>query len=480
MYVTIEGLESHGTGKALTYLTVDGTSYFSTSAVGKATVTGAFAQSANVTMSAFDSMSSDYPYSEVIVGMNGFTTSSGQDLLSHETAIAVASQLGFGSKVTILSGTLSQSSAVMPSFDSLSSDYIYNEVDVDLPPFEIFGGQYLQLDGVAFLSVPSRILEGVGSVSLEANGANLLVPSRSALGFTGAVTVPELTTPALSLEAEGSVANIGRAEIFVPKIILEAFVNPGSAGRGIVIHRGKLTLTGYSGAVVPTSFRVPKRSMLGEATVVNLGVAELLVPRRTIVGYVDVEEVNYGELVVPPVAMLSGIFDNVWGRYSIQAHGYQEFEESLDAFVMNTANNGLTKYERYGFTNIITADNKNYGVTDTGVYLIGGDSDAAGQIAATFTMYPVNYETLSTKNVTWAYIAARSSDQFIVESYADEVKRSGKTTMSHGRTDLYNWRVQFGRGVKACNWGFTISNRKGGDFQIQSFNSEPFEHKRKV
>lgn len=479
-FVTIDGLSSHGEGALLSYLTIDGTSYLSTVSEGTSEVKGAFAQSVIGDMVPFISRSSDYAYNDISVSMQPFNSILGQDLLSNETALAVSTQLGFGAEVRVLSGTLIQGNVSMKSFDAIGSDYLYAEVDAFMVPMETLGGQYIQVDSSAFLIAPVRYIEASGSVSSSANGAVLIAPAVGLLAFTGAVTEFPLEVPPISMNAEGSVANIGRVEIQVPKLTVEAFLNPGVAGSGTLIYRGIPKIDAYSGALTPIDLRVPPRSIVAEATVVEIGEANLLVPRRYIDAQAIVKELNVGILPVPEADMLSGIFNESWGRYSVQAHGFQALVESLDAFVMNTTNNALSKYDVYGFNNIVRVKYKNYGVTDTGIYLLEGDLDLDKPIEAEFSMHPTNYDTLQTKNIAWAYISARSEDQFVVEAEADEREYSGKVTMSHGRKNLYNWRVQFGKGVKACNWGFTIRNKDGGDFQIQSFDSEPFEHKRKV
>ncbi|RLA04843.1 MAG: hypothetical protein DRQ47_02675 [Gammaproteobacteria bacterium] len=148
---------------------------------------------------------------------------------------------------------------------------------------------------------------------------------------------------------------------------------------------------------------------------------------------------------------------------------------------MNTVTNSLSKYEDYPFTDIITVSGVNYGVTDTTLYNLGGDTDSIDTpIQAEFTIHSTDFESLQTKNVPYAYIGARSEGQFEINTLADERTFSTMTTMSHGRTDLFNWRAKFGRGVKAVNWGFSISNVDGNDFQIQTFSSDALQHNRKI
>lgn len=469
-----------GSGKLFPQLMVDVVYVNAITMAGSSSLSARASQGMNVTLEPFNSRGSDYNHVSSYASLLSLNTVAGQDILTVDSAIISTSMYGFSAVATMISGAVGTSDADLLPLNSIGSDYIYNEVSASLKSFITLAGQYPVYDAVGLLNTPPISLEGIGT-SYPANSALLSIPKFSITAYTGAVMRTELSL--LSLDATGTVDNIGRAEINVPSLSLTIYATSGKVGKGYLFYRNAIALVGYGGAT--SNLKSPTFTLSGSGLTGSIAQSNIVVPDFSITGNIILEEFGSAEILVPSFSAISGIGNISYGHYIITASSFGITTLVNDAFIMNISNKAVTQYTDYPFNSIITAEGLNYGVTDTGLYLLDGDTDDITGvnplgISASFEMHPTNYDSIQTKNIAYCYIQSRSEGQFTVNAVADEVVKPLSESVSHGRDSLYNWRVQLGRGVKAINWGFTVSNIAGADFQIQGFKSEPLAHKRKI
>jgi len=442
---------------------------------GKSTVcTGNFNRS-SVSFNPLITNASEYVNNRSITEFEPFTSSAGIDLRDLAYNKAKVSFRRFYSNGYIVSQQLLQGASSFEPFISFGADFNAARSITTMEPLTARGGWFETADGKALLKVPRHILSAHG-YSEKLNEAYLGVPKFSINAQSGAQI--RFNTPQLTLDMQWTTDIVARAKINVPKITVTGELYVGGAGRAY-IDVPNLSLSANCGAVA-LDLKVPKLTLEGVGKLGTVLNSQIIVPQHSLYGEVNVGDVGNAELIVPPVSMLSGILRVDWGSYSIKAHGYMETVEVSEAYVMNTTNNAITKYDNYPFNNIITSNDNAYGVLDTGLYLLDGDLDEAAIINAEFELHPTNYDTLQTKNVPYVYVSARSEDSFMVGTRPDERVIDYEPSNSHGINNLFNWRAQLARGVKAINWGYTIKNINGSDFQIQSLKSMPAIHKRRL
>lgn len=422
----------------------------------------------NVKLEPLDALASDYAYTESDTSLEPLDTHAESGLLTPQYASSNGLLVPIYGAGTMSSTLLMQVDGTLEPLDSLAADRPYAEVDESLAPITGIGGEAIVLDGIAYIYVPSFSITAEGTTG-DPNSAYIDVPSLSVIGYTGAVLDEEVSL--LSVVASGSVANMGRAEIAVPRMTIDAFGYVGSAGRAYVLYSQYLSVEAYGGATA-LELQVPKFSIDAAGLVGGIARAEIAVPKLTVVAEATMEDYGSAIIDVPGFISLAGFANIDVPGFSIVGHGYQEVVEADAAFVMNTENLALTEYNNYAFDNILCLGDTYYGVRADGLYELTGDTDITDAVAATFETVPSDYGDIQVKNIPVAYVTARSESKFTVQSVHDEKLSAGELTETVNDKSPYNWRVKLSRGTKAVHWGFVFDNVEGSDFQIQSFTSD--------
>lgn len=368
------------------------------------------------------------------------------------------------------------SNVTFPVFETLSADFIDGESHASFGPISTEIEAYTVITANADITTPENFITAHADVSLNGNYADIETPEITLEGLGGANG--SLTAVGFSLAGTLTVQNIGRAELRVPIITIDTLSTTGGIGKAELELKNYSSIVAYAGANGVLS--TPEIGLGATGTTTGIGSAELTVPKVSVSGLLSIGDFANAELTVPDVAMLWGVFDNNTPTFTLEARSLPDLVVSNNAYVMNTKNNGITKYEDYPFDNVLRVGSTSYGILGNLVYLIGGDLDIAAQIDANLETHPSDYKDLRIKNVPYIYIAARTQGSFQAGTVADEIYRDGAILTSHNRTGVYNYRAKFGRGVKATHWGFTIRNIDGADFQIQSIGPLTAVHGRKI
>lgn len=379
------------------------------------------------------------------------------------------------SEINVLYGNAISCDNAFEPLDSLSSEGVYGEVEASFAGFRTNSFSVPDYDAVMLGYVPSFSVSGSITVNpLSGLVADVPVPTLTANGGGYA----ELVQPKATLTATGTTNPVGRATLESSKFSITSYAYSGTLSRAFLTYNKYATLTAYSGGVA--------KLKSSQYTVTSSGVIDTVISGTMAVSDISltasatVEDFATAYLEVPSVSFIWGNFSESTSPFSLTAEGSVVIQESSEAFAYNTMHNAVTYYTNYGFDNIITVNGVNYGVKSDGLYSLGGDLDISTAIDAEFELHPTNYGTVQTKNVGYLYISSRSSGDFVVDSIADEISYTNYGTIGRGAGDVFNWRARLGKGVKAVNWGFKVKNINGADFQIQSVDALPLEHKRKV
>ncbi|MFA5976498.1 MAG: hypothetical protein WC859_10105 [Elusimicrobiota bacterium] len=151
--------------------------------------------------------------------------------------------------------------------------------------------------------------------------------------------------------------------------------------------------------------------------------------------------------------------------------GVQFVQDFWDGWAFNLNTGAPSFYEGFKFNSFARVGSNYYGCSDTGIYLLGGDLDAAAEIDATVT---TGYSDLSTekfdggqiKHVTTAYLDARSVSPMTITCRTEGQEYT--YTFDTDRINMASARAEIGKGLKGTLWQFELKNVAGADFEATS------------
>jgi len=152
--------------------------------------------------------------------------------------------------------------------------------------------------------------------------------------------------------------------------------------------------------------------------------------------------------------------------------------DSEQVWVMNIETGAMVQYEQYGFNSYFDIAGHYYGVADDGVYLLEGDTDN-GDLIEAFIELPMSVlGSMKQKSMSSAYAAVASDDVVILKVMVDGTEYTYEARSSS--TVLKTHRIDIGRGLKGNEWKFTLMNKEGSDFELQSLEFMPVATGRRI
>lgn len=135
--------------------------------------------------------------------------------------------------------------------------------------------------------------------------------------------------------------------------------------------------------------------------------------------------------------------------------------------VMNALHHGVTEYENFPFESLEEFEGRYYGLTGSGWYILGGDTDDGAEIAASFATGDMNYNNGEEMRLLDAKLTARSAEQVkLTVAYDDE---TGYDYYEGGDPSGEVKSIRFvpGKGAKGRAVRLTIENTNGGSLEAK-------------
>lgn len=359
--------------------------------------------------------------------------------------------------------SLDPSESTFAPLGGLGSEGSYAAADLTLAPLDGLAiDDTVELDGGTF-DQPSGELIAFGS---EYRGiANLTQPSIGELtGYTGGSLIHIAPRHKVTLDATFPI--IGRATLTQPRSLLEATALTGSIGSAY-LTQPRSELNGRDAWRL--SLVQPGAALVVEATFGEVGHAELSQPRTVLTAAGG--EANYGraELEQPAGRLgYTGLLVVEQPRAYLAASGGEQVEAPVYvAYAVNLAHFGVTEYTNYGFRRIVEFNGEYFGITGQGLYRLSADTDAGTAITSIVETARPDFGSSQDKRVTYSYMLLDTRDTLDVTPVTGE--RTGYTQQAKGsgRTGKHNRRVQFGRGMKARNWGLRLEHSGEDRFALE-------------
>jgi hypothetical protein len=154
------------------------------------------------------------------------------------------------------------------------------------------------------------------------------------------------------------------------------------------------------------------------------------------------------------------------------------FESDSRVWVINMDTGASSQYDDYGFNSFFERDGKYYGVAEDGVYLLEGDDDEGVEIDALVEFGRSNFGSPHKKKVINVYAGVSSTGKMLLKVDADGTIYTYEARSSSG--SIENNRFDIGKGLKGNYYNFTLINRNGNDFDLETITFEPVVLRRKI
>lgn len=159
---------------------------------------------------------------------------------------------------------------------------------------------------------------------------------------------------------------------------------------------------------------------------------------------------------------------------------------SSAAWTANTDTWAMSRYSAdWGITDVALVDGVLLGAGAGGLYRLDADTFAGSPISAQFTTGLDALGDDSSKHMRMVYAGARVSRVDALQVTVHDVT-NGRVALhtypfeDRAGDDIAAQRAKIGRGMKSVRWQFTIGNRNGADFSIESTSVLPDMGSRRV
>lgn len=325
----------------------------------------------------------------------------------------------------------------------------------------------------------------------------------SATGVSTEASVNDL--PAKTLSASGASGGTGTADAVLPAPQLFAY-----GGEGVLsdLPLKQLLASGEAGIVGTLAATLPSRTLEASGTHETIGTAVLVLPPKLLVaggvtgtsGALDKELPAlildaWGESGItgalddelPALQLDAAGFSDGTGTavivlpvLQLDASGYGPVAAALRTWVLNAHNRALTEYKGWTFNSYATFNGKVLAANDDGLFELGTqDLDDDVPIDAVVSDGLLDYGSSMLKRVPYVYAALTTSDAMTVQLTTTE---HGTQTYTMGRdpSGLRENRVSTALGPRSRHWQWTLRNKNGGDFQIESLTVHAEEMSRRI
>lgn len=321
-------------------------------------------------------------------------------------------------------------------------------------------------------------LYAVGYVGGESQGANLKLSTRySFSAYGGGQSETTLTVP--TLVTTGSSDLVARAILVLSGYSLISSGTTDAYARAAIVHHGQYTLTGTFGGEATNA--VSRYSITATGTGDAYARARLTSPHflLTASGVTD----NHGSVVgtLPTLQVAgSGVVIATLPRGYVTIHGvtqgavtveYEAYSFSL-VESKGTTQALPTHYTNFPFEQIVRFGNKYFGVAADGLYELGGDTFNGAPIVAVVQTAPTDFKSRELKRPFSLYMGGRVGADFRASVVSAEVDTDSYVYRPVDKTGARNYRVLFGKGIRARYLAYAFTNIDGGDFELDDVTPE--------
>lgn len=285
-------------------------------------------------------------------------------------------------------------------------------------------------------------------------------------------------------EMTGTVPAVMRADLVMQHAALEMeIISGGLMQMDLTMQRATLEMRG--GAAFDLVAQRPRLEMA--ITAGSVAHFDLTMQRPWLEMAISEDVVLRFDLVCEPMRAEPGLYVDMTmllPRLDLVISGEVLIEYEAYAVNLTKTRQGqpyeVTHYTGMPFTRILRYRGAHYGVADTGLYLLGGDTDDGEAIPPDWLTHLADFETTNKKTTEALYISGRLS-------------ATAQATLVEGERAVYQYpvgnvrgeasqvyRVKFGRGIKSNFLGFGMADPEGGTMDVATLTDRTPEMSRSI
>jgi hypothetical protein len=147
-----------------------------------------------------------------------------------------------------------------------------------------------------------------------------------------------------------------------------------------------------------------------------------------------------------------------------------------EAWVLNADTSGMTQYTNFPMNSLVPYQNRTYGLTETGLYLLEGEDDAGTAIDAHARLGFMDFGTPHLKRMPRAYLHVKSDNALYLKVISERDGDRKEIWYSLGTREfdgLATRRVKLGRGIAARHYALEVANVDGGTLDLRDIKVLP-------
>jgi hypothetical protein len=304
--------------------------------------------------------------------------------------------------------------------------------------------------------------------------------------------VARVSAPSMKASASVTSTNLLRATAVMPMATVVASGHGGAVSRvGAVM--GVPTVKAFTGSVI--------KATMGQFTVTagasqgNLVEVSAIMPLFKVVASVKAgayARVNATMPMLRPVpsakvlAFMPG-FSVVAIGHAVVTATYEAYATTMNHDADQSEKrpgtimvNAVTHYPNYPFNQILRFGNKYYGIGDTGLFLLEGDTDDGQPVAWDFQTTLSDMGVAQQKRVKAIEVGGRVTNLMTATIVVGESGSESYSYTTPRSSAAQNYRQIFGQGVKSRYVGFRLHDDTGQRVEIDTLNIEHYPLTRSI
>ena len=355
-----------------------------------------------------------------------------------------------------------------------------NSVDVAAPASALFAFS----GAVSQMNAPKALLSIGGAIHISGRAA-LRMPAPKLAASGTAIIVGEAALrapPAPVLKAFGGAT----ARMAAPHSSLagEASENVTGTMRGTL--RGTPAMRAFAGAVLTQRLSLPS-SLSASGHLAGRADAALSMPSALLRAEGSVLGWGGARLTMPTPQLTTArtAAELVMRLPRLRADGVLLAHEGFEAWAFNIADPDAsdgpqarvpqyeaTHYTNFPFERIVRFGGAYYGIGRSGLYRLGGDTDAGKPVAWAFETHISDFGSPQLKALAAVYLDAKLGAQAIVSAVVGEEEEHSYQYTNVRGSAVQNHRVRFGRGMRSRHYGIRIEDGAGDPLRLDSIDLE--------